>query len=250
MVYFIFLVSPLFLTCEKYINSQTDSNIYDQEIIISGTVLNEFTNDPVYQASVTFQALQTFTDPKGKFQIAYKLTVDDNRNKPVQMTVSAKNYFGLIKEFVIVPIDYTFNIRLTYAAPIVRNSVFVYHQFSDYEIPLAVVQALILDYQEITDIDTAKTYFYYVNNVTQERSTSIIPMVFVEKVSKNIAHYQAIAIPLYQDVWQVQNDFDIEVKDKSNYSTYIQDSRNAMFGDIQIFTPIYYPPKTDSIFTK
>jgi hypothetical protein len=250
MIYFILFVSLLFLTCEKYINSQTDSNFYDQEIMVSGTVLNEFTNDPVYQASVTFEGLQTFTDPEGKFLIAYKLTVDDNRNKPIQMTISADNYLGLIKEFVIAPIDYTLNIRLTYAAPIVRNSVFVFHLFPGYENPLVVVQALIFDYQEITDIDTAQTYFYYVNQQTKERKTSIIPMVFVENVSANAAHYQAIAIPSYQDVWQIQKYFDIEVKDKSNYSTYIQDSPNAHLGDKLIFTPIYYPPKTDSIFTK
>ena len=247
LLFIIILGSMFSLTCEKYINSQVDSNLNDQEIIVSGTVINEFTQQPIYKAYVNFGGRDTLTDPGGHFEILYRLSADDNRNKPVPFLVSANNYFDYKLETIIAPIDYTLNVNLVYAAPIVRNSVFVLHSFNGQD-PLAVVQAHLFDYQGADEIDTAWATFFYVNDFTQERRASQIPMVFVEKLSYNAAHYEALALTEYMDMWKVQQNYEIFVRDSLGYSTSIQDRPPPLTGDTLIFPPVYYMPKMDSIF--
>jgi len=247
MFVIIILGSLFFLTCEKYINSQVDSQFNDLDIVVSGTVLNEFTKQPIYHAYINFGGRDTLTDPDGHFEISYRLKADDNRNKPVPFSVSANNYFDYQIETIVAPIDYTFNVNLVYAAPIVRNSSFLLYSFSGQE-PLALVQSVLFDYQGADEIDTAWTTFFYVNDFTQERKASRIPMVFVEKISHNAAHYQSLALTEYMDMWKVQQNYEIYVEDSLGYSTSIQDRPPPLIGDTLIFPPIYYVPICDSIF--
>jgi hypothetical protein len=250
MMYFIVLSTLSFLNCEKYINSQTDSNLNDRVIKVSGTVINEFTNQPIKGALVNFGGQDTLTDYLGWFEMRYRLTVDNDRNKPVEMTVLAYNYFDYQQLYYIAPIDYTITARMTYAAPIIKNSVLVRHYFDEQEMDLVVVQALVFDYQGADDIDSVGTILYYRNEEDQSFRTSIIPMRFVEKLSSNSAHYQAVAIPTYQAIWSIQQNFDVYAEDSQGYSTFVQDAPiNPFSGDTLIFPPIYYHPKLDSIFT-
>ncbi len=250
MKYFIILSSLFFLNCEKYINSQTESNLNDREITVTGTVVNEFTSQAIKGALVNFGGRDTLTDHLGKFELRYRLTVDNDRNKPVELIVSANNYFDYKLASVIAPIDLIYAVRMIYAAPIVENSVLVRYYFVQEEMDLVVVQALVFDYQGADDIDSVGTILYYRNEEDQTFRTSIIPMRFVEKLSQNSAHYQAVAIPTYLDIWHIQNNFDVYVVDSLGYSTYVQDVPiNPLSGDTLIFPPIYYHPKLDSIFT-
>jgi hypothetical protein len=250
MKYFIILCILFFLNCEKYINSYTDSNLNDREIKVSGTVVNEFTGHPIKRAEVNFGGQGSVTDHLGQFELRYFLTVDNDRNKPVEMKVSATNYFDFIRSSIIAPIDYTILVSMTYAAPIVENSVLVRHYFVVEEMDLVVVQALVFDYQGVDEIDSVGTALYYRNEEDETLRTSNIPLRFVEKVSEKAAHYQAVAIPTYQDIWHIQKFFDIYVEDSLGYSTFVEDGPvDPWTSDTLIFQPIYYPPKLDSIFT-
>jgi hypothetical protein len=247
--YFLILSSFFLLNCEKYIGSQTDSNLNDLDIIVTGTVVNEFTNQAIKGALVNFGGRDTVTDHLGKFKLRYRLTVDNNRNKPVEMKVSKQNYFDFNWASIIAPLDFNIAVRMVYAAPIIQNSVLVRHYFVVEEMDLIVIQALIFDYQGADDIDSVGTKLYYQNIEDQTFRTSVVPMRFVEKLSHNAAHYQAVAIPTYLDIWQIQRNFDVYVVDSLGYSSYVQDSPiNPLSGDTLIFPPIYYHPKMDSIF--
>ncbi|UCF65071.1 MAG: hypothetical protein JSW33_04365 [bacterium] len=251
-ILFIIILGSMFsLTCERYINSQIDSNLNDREIIVSGTVVNEFTGDPIKRALVNFGGRDTLTDHQGYFKLPYRLTADNDRNKPVEMTVIADNYFNYKSTFIIAPIDYTLLVSMTYAAPIIINSVLVRYYFSVEEMDLIVIQALLFDYQGADDIDSVVTTLYYQNERSLKFRTSKIPMRFVEKISQNAAHYQAVAIPNYQDIWNIQNNFDVYVVDSQGYSSFIQDvPLNPFTGDTLIFPPVFYMPKMDSIFSQ
>lgn len=249
MMYFIILSTLFFLNCEKYINSQTDSNLNDRVITVSGTVVNDFTSHAIKGALVNFGGQDTLTDYLGRFELRYRLTVDNDRNKPVELKVRADKYFDFEQARFVAPIDYTLSVRMIYAAPIIENSVLVQHYFIAQEMDLIVVQALVFDYQGADDIDSVGTVLYYRNEEDQTFKTSIIPMRFIEKLSYNTAHYQAVAIPTYKDIWHIQRNFDVYAEDSLGYSTFVQDAPiNPLSGDTLIFPPIYYQPKLDSIF--
>ena len=250
ITYLIIVCTLFFLHCDKYINSQTDSNLNDRVITISGTVISEFTNQPIKGAVVNFGGQNTLTDHQGQFKLHYRLTVDDDRNKPVEMIVTAYNYFDYQQSYYVAPIDFTINARMIYAAPIIENSVLVKYYFVAQEMDLVVVQARIFDYQGADDIDSVGTILYYRNEEDQTFKTSAIPMRFVEKLSYNSAHYQAVAIPTYQEIWHFQRNFDVYAEDSQGFSTFVRDAPiNPLSGDTLILPPIYYPPKLDSIFT-
>jgi hypothetical protein len=248
--YFFILGILFFISCEKYINSQTDSNLNDRDIIVSGKVIDSFRNLPIHRAEVDFGGQSSLTDYLGQFELPYRLTVDNERNKPVELTVISDNYFDYKQEIIIAPIDLTISVYMIYAAPMVKNSVLVPHYFATQEEDLVVVQALVFDYQGADEIDSVRTTLYYRNERDDKLRTSIIPLRFVEKVSQEAAHYQAVVIPTYQVIWHIQTFFNIYVEDTLGYSTEVEDGPvDPWTSDTLIFPPIYYQPKKDSIFS-
>ena len=241
-----FMAIFTFLSCEKFISSQTESNLQKTEISISGSITDIFTQGEVYGASIQLgENYQTFSDVNGQFSIQYQLTTDDERNKLVSLQISAPNYFPFNQEMVIYPVDYDLEILLTYAAPIIRESVLVLHQFVEFDIPLYVCQVLVEDYQGYSDVDSVKAIFYYLNSQTQEVQKITSPMVFIAAASFRAAYYEATAYPdLSGREWEIRKNFDISAVDSSGYSTYIQDMVPAISGDIPLFPPVFVPPNS------
>jgi hypothetical protein len=239
-----FILLSAFLSCEEFTGSQTESNLQTTDIIISGSITDIFTQNEVSGASVQLgENYQATSDVNGQFSIHYQLTTDDERNKPVSLQISAANYIPFKQELLIFPVDYQLKISLTYAAPIIRESVLVFHIFPEIGVPLYVCQALVEDYQGYQDIDSVKVIFYYLNSQTQEVKQIITPMVFIAAASFRAAYYEATAYPdLLDSLWQIRKYFDLSAIDSSGYSTYIQDMVPAMSGDLPLFPPVYLPP--------
>ena len=240
----VFILLSLFLSCEEFIGSQTESNLQKTDIIIPGSITDIFTQAEVFGASIQLgENYQVTSDVNGQFSIQYQLTTDDERNKPISLQISAANYFPFQQELVIFPVDYQLKISLTYAAPIIRESVLVLHQFPELDIPIYVCQALVEDYQGYHDVDSVKAVFYYLNPQTQEIKQLVTPMVFIAAASFRAAYYEATAYPdLLDSLWQIRKYFDLSAIDSSGYSTYIQDMVPAMSGDLPLFPPVYLPP--------
>jgi len=249
LLFTVFALMPLCFSCKDFIGAQVESNSNDRNIQIYGTVSNMFNNQPIYEALVKYADLQTLTDPKGNYSLIYTLNTDDDRNKPVKFNVSAFNYFPYSTELIVYPVDNNINISLAYAAPIVENSILVLHKFEEYIDELYVCQARILDYQGIDEIDFVNAVFYYDNQVASRIDKLILPMDYIENVSNNTAHYQALILPSFGDEnWQIRLNFDIEVYDTLGFSTYIEDQvSSVVIGDTLIFTPVFLPLKQDAL---
>jgi len=242
----LFILLSVFLSCEEFIGSQTESNLQTTDIIISGSITDIFTQAEVFGASIRLgENYQATSDVNGQFSIQYQLTTDDERNKPVSLQISAANYFPFEQELLIFPVDYQLKISLTYAAPIIRESVLVFHIFPEIGVPLYVCQALVEDYQGYQEVDSVKAIFYYLNSQTQEVKQIITNMVLIAPASFRAAYYETTASPeLLDSLWLIRNYFDISAVDSLGFSTYIQDMIPAMSGDIPLFPPVYLPPDT------
>ncbi len=243
---FYFIITSLSIFgqgCQEFISSNTQSQLHKTNITISGIINDIYNNTAVYEASITFgKDYQTFSDVDGRFSILYRLTTDDERNRPVRLQITARNYLPFEQEIIIYPLDYALEIGLIYAAPIIRESVLVLYQFDDFDIPLYVCQALIEDYQGYSDIDSVNAIFFYLNTDTQEIRRLTIPMTLIAPASSRSAYYEATAYPQLESVWEIRTNFDLQATDQSGYSTYVQDMVPPMTGDTPLFPPVFVPP--------
>ncbi len=210
---------------------------------ISGIVRDFYNQTSVHGATVRFgEDYQTASDVNGRFSIRYQLTTDDERNRPVKLQITARNYLPFEQEIIIYPLDYSLEISLIYAAPIIRESVFFLHQFDEFDVPLYVCQALVEDYQGYTDIDSVSVILFYVNTETQDRRKLTLPMTLIALASSRAAYYEATAYPQLAGVWEIRTNFDLQATDRLGYSTYVQDMVPPMTGDTPLIPPVFVPP--------
>jgi len=241
--FFITLLSIVSEGCEEFISSNTQSELHKTKITISGTINDIYNNTVVYGARINLgNDYQTFSDVDGRFSILYRLTTDDERNRPILLKITARNYLPFEQQIIIYPMDYSLEVNLIYATPIVRESVFVLYQFDGFDIPLYVCQALIEDYQGYTDIDSVIAIFFYLHTDTQEIKRLTVPMTLIAPASSRAAYYEATAYPQLESVWEIRTNFDLQATDQSGYSTYIQDMVPPMTGDTPLFPPVFVPP--------
>jgi hypothetical protein len=139
------------------------------------------------------------------------------------------------------------NISLTYASPIVKNSVLVLYQFSHLTYPLYVCQALIHDYQGFSDINSVKVTFYYKNSLSNEKLEITANMFRIENVSELSSHFQSTAYTQIHSL-DLQQYVDITASDKLEYSCFQRHIVLPQTTDTLLFTPIYTPPpEIDSV---
>ncbi|MBN2366124.1 MAG: hypothetical protein JXL67_08140 [Calditrichaeota bacterium] len=228
--------------CEEYITSKIDTNLNDLNIVVSGKVTNEFTGEPVNDAMVQFDYMNTMTNDSGNYALLYTLGTDENRNKPVIFKVTASQYFPFEKEFIVYPMDNRINVSLTYAAPIVKDASIFLHKFPDYEPALIVIQTLVFDYQGARDIDSVNAVLTYRNTDNGSVKTVSQPMIYIQDGSFNSAYYQLTAFPVSQNVWELRFNFNLKVIDKSGYSIFYEHAYRPIPGDSPLFNPLFFPP--------
>lgn len=150
---FLFLLSA----CEQYFGYNYDVTAPDNSISIYGVVQNTFTGASVDSALVEIGNQQTYTDAFGDFRIIHQIQTDDERNRPVSITVSAPNYLSYSGSVIIYHEDIRHNVSLDYAAPVIDSS-FVSVDANNTRL---LCQVFLHDYQGIFDVRIVRGSFFY-----------------------------------------------------------------------------------------
>ncbi len=218
--------------CEEFTGYNYDSDFIAQNSHIYGKVFNAFhPYQPVKNARIEFGYLTFFTDSLGAYDITYILSVDDNRNKPIEVLVSAADYHDLVTELIIEIPEQKVDLELEYGAPKIERIWVgvpeeVYHQ------------VIVTDNQGIDNIQSVRTTFYYSNINDPLIKTRTAEMIFIGHVpgSSSSAYYQAIQIPTYGEGWTYEGRWiNFVVQDKDGFS----DTVTKRYADIMSPYPLF-----------
>ncbi len=210
--------SLLQLNCdgERLWGYRFDAIPLTESIEISGTVIDRFREVPIQGATVRFADQEAITNSRGEYQLQFYLGTAFQRNKPVEIEVSANRYLRFTETVVLEPVDQQQDFELDYGAPIVENA--VRHIFENGEV---VVQALIRDYQE--DVQRAElTLTYAAPN--GERIHRQIPMMWISRADVNAHYYQgvgAISVSANGRSYTLLPTFRIFVQDAMAFTTEV-----------------------------
>ena len=218
----------ILLSCDydRYFSYDTDAEELLKTTPVKGRIMHYYRNEPVSNALVQVGAQETLTDINGFYNIDYILTDNEERNKPVQIQVSAHNFYSESLSTLIEPLGNTYNFSLKYAAPIINDAI---RRFDPYNKFLLICQAVITDYQGWQDIDSVYAIFY--NSASGE--PSIVPLQLVGYMGDYVSHYQAT----YQGETNFELRYSIIAIDKDNYSDQLDKANTAYETDNYLFTP-------------
>ena len=242
---YVLIICVVFLySCDKFTGYDYSAESIGVHSTIHGTVTNIFTSDPVKNAQMIIGDEVTSTDDKGSFSLSYLIGIDEQRDKPVRISVTAPNYYILDTTLVIVPPDMEFNISMIYAAPIIEKAWWGSTPFFvivNGEIAAQpATQVLIHDNQGIANIDTVYTIFYYTKMGSPEIRVDTVGMKFISQLSNNRAYYQAIGIAhLGEGFLYYSRIVDICVFDEDGFSDTISERDVTYFTDQPLFPIVF-----------
>lgn len=149
----IFILFLFFTACdfEKFYQSKYEATPIPISAKITGQVTDRFSKLPVEDAIVNIGNQATFTNADGDFLLNYILGSDEERNRPVEIKISAYNYLTLNSAEVVYP-ETNIDFEIDYAAPIIKQICLVD----------SICQAIVFDNQGFDDISTVKASFAYV----------------------------------------------------------------------------------------
>ncbi len=151
----------LLFSCKEFTSYNLEGTSPEILIKIAGVIEDQYSGKPVRDAEVQIGSRSTITDLGGRYTIHLPMGTDENRDKPVPITVSAYNYVTHTEERIFYPENIQINLTLVYAAPIIFETTITsvtqpssngyYH-----------LEALIGDYQGLNDIISCQAAFRYV----------------------------------------------------------------------------------------
>ncbi len=230
MLFFLSILTIFYVSCdmEKFIDSNYDATPLPKTAKIYGTVFNIFDNIPVYDAQVMIDSQATSTDTSGSYYLDYNLGLDEVRDKPVPICITAPKYMEYNSTSIIYPIN-KIDFYIDYGAPIIqkiaRDDIFC--------------QAIILDYQGYENIDSVVARFFY---RPPGQPVPITIMEFTmdskESDSTNIGFFQCyVPLEIFYPVYLIINrSFYIIAYDKSGF---IDSTSYARSGVDTLLFPIF-----------
>jgi len=231
------LILPLLIitsfSCDfdRYVGYDLEAQEFLETTLINGRVTNFYDdNKPVYNAKVKVGLLEVLSNINGDYQVNYVFTDDEARNKPIKISVEAHNYFPENDIILVEPISNEHNFQLRYAAPRILNGIRRISILSIGEggnIYRVICQAIVLDYQGVTNISEAHARFYY----NDAADTLKIPFLINSMPSTNLVYYQAV----YEGMIFFDLNYDIYVGDFDGFSDILQLANNPFQQDELLF---------------
>lgn len=240
----VLLMLPALFGCEKFVGFKYQADVQTRTVKIFGQVINTFTGKAIEHARVQVGVQKTYTDSDGNYLIFYPLGTDEDRNKPVPVTISAENYQTYSGQLILLPTDTELSVDLIYLAPtILENAIF----------PLGrdglICQARVLDYQGADDIDSVAAILYYDKNGEPNRRVLKIPMILVMRNPDRSAFYQCVAAANLGDDWAFSKDYEIRATDQEGYTDRVVDVYNQSKPDSALFPPSLFTAPVIQLFT-
>jgi hypothetical protein len=187
------------LGCEQYIGYNYEADEVNNTVRIYGQVVNTFTGEAVDSALVQIGVQKTLTDEYGNYTIHYIMGVDDQRDKPVQVIVSSKNYATHSSQFIVYNESKNYNIPLVYVAPIIKETTLGYEDGNN----ALTCEVLVLDYQGTNDIRLVKGTFFYSKQHEPSYKQIDIEFGYFQFVSNISAIYRCKVPIILWDGWSI-----------------------------------------------
>lgn len=185
--------------CEQYLGYRFDVQNPDNTISIRGTVQNTFTDEKIDSALIEIGNQKTYSDEFGAYDVIHSIDTDDERNRPVSIHVSAKNYLAYSNSFIIYHEDIQHNISLDYAAPLIEKAT-VTNDAVTFQI---ICTVLMRDYQGSHDIRSVIGSFFYEKEGSHIYKQLDIPLVYSAYVSYTSAEYTCMVPRILDDGWTI-----------------------------------------------
>ena len=225
------LAAGILFSCDidRYIGHDLDAQNLLETTTVTGTVTNFFTSDSVYGAEIRLGNAETVTDINGKYSIKYVLTQDELRNKPLEISIEAHNYFPQKDTVLLEPVMNIFNYELEYAAPIIRNvarniTILEYgKEWIKYQI---IVQAIVTDYQGAANISDASASFFFSGGADSLK----VPLIVKDRPNDFTIYYQAV----YVGMITFDLNYSVSTFDFDGYSDLFEASNNPFKMDEEL----------------
>jgi len=219
--------------CEKYISYDYSAGSIGNLIEIRGLVSDMFDGEPVLSARIDVGGQITFSDNSGHYTIEYVLGIDEQRDKPVILTIAADNYMPYEQEVILYPVDTVINIRMEYGAPII-DKIWI----GLYE-SLIVFQTRIRDYQSVDNIQQVVSEMHYFKNGEPDSRALEQLMTQISVVDSNVAIYQSFGPLSLGDGWFFElRKFLITVYDMDGFMDDVDQINDDNWSPDTLFTPI------------
>lgn len=222
----IFLISSCDL--EKFTGYDHEADPIPDSAKMYGTIDSNHDQKPIKDAMILIGDQATFSDDNGEYLFYYYLGEDDDRNKPVNIRISAARHLPLDTSIVIFP-ENQLSKTLTYASPLILRIALVD----------TICQAEIFDYQGADDIiQVTGTFFYKRSNERQPSLTTKVGLTRVAVDMPNTAYYQTTLIDSIVGIGRLMtSSFRIHARDRLAYSDSLS---NIVAGvDTLLFPPIF-----------
>ncbi len=215
------LLSILFMACERMIGFNYEGEKPIKKAKVYGTIRNIFNSEPVPNAQIQIGNNITFSDALGEYLIFFTLGVDEERDKTVPVIIIAENFFPFYDSFLLYPRETDYNPTLTYAAPIIKESVLTFHIPDGW-----ICQARIKDYQGVEDITSVVGTFLYSRMGAIHYTVLNQNLDYIRNISETEAYYQCTTPPSLGDGWflDTKTKYKIKVIDKDGYSDNVEES--------------------------
>jgi len=209
-ILFIFLIS---CDLEKLDGYEYTYDPPPESAIFTGTIYNKFTFNPVWNAEINIANQVTFSDAQGKYILYYHYNEDDEKNKPVNIKISADDYLDTDTSLVVFP-ENKLNVYIKYASPIIQKIALVDSSF---------IQAIVLDYQGYNDIATVRAQYAYRRPGEKYPSLyaeSKLTRVFVDSI--NTSYYESRIAPSIDNFGHIMaDDYSVSAEDRVHYEDFV-----------------------------
>lgn len=165
---------------DKYLGYSYDAQLPNNEALISGRVVDFFTNLPVSGAIIEINGQQATTNSAGTYQMAYQVAQDEGFSRAISVTITHENYFPFHTSLVIYPLDNHLDAQLVYAAPIILESSCID----------SVCSVQVFDYQGVSDIDSVFTINLYYDSDSNYTFQDTLPMFLLNTIDDNTGMFQ------------------------------------------------------------
>jgi hypothetical protein len=230
--YIILFLYLTFLGCDKYISYSYESESIASRTQVSGLVFDSLRQVPVKEAVLSFNGIEAVSDNDGYFDIEYILGVDEQRDKPVSIRVTAHNYLTLDIEVVFYPGEKNLLINLEYAAPIIQK---IWIGIINNHVE---AQVRVLDFQGKENINYVRSKFFYFKMHEQEikHFTAYMEPVEVDTMPSNSRFFRSTATITISNEWIFEDrQFEIEAFDHDGFSHFV----NKKYSNIWVTEPLF-----------
>jgi hypothetical protein len=220
LVIALFLIFVFSCDLEKLSGYDYSYNPPPESAIFTGTIFNRFTLEPVQLSEINIANQVTYSDESGQYILYYHYGEDDEKNKPVDIKISAENYQDVDTSIIVFP-ENKLNVYLPYAAPIIKKIALVDSFF--------VIQAIVFDYQGFNDIATVSAQYSYRRPGEKPPSLHLetkLTRVFVD--SLNTSYYQSRvdrSIAEYGNI--IFEGYSVKAKDRKHNQDFMNDSEGG-----------------------